>query len=165
MKVHCRCFSEGPRIFRCVTGFPSSISNHFAFHCKQLIPCFVDATNYAKCHLARAPAHALLARNNVNLAEYQTWMQNAMLVAGPRLFDKKIFSDDTTGLRVVGPGFQRYNQYLAPNYAKSLEALDNCRKDASTSGARALGLNWLLLAVLWCFCRLLVVEIQAQGKH
>ncbi|XP_065062661.1 melanotransferrin-like isoform X1 [Rhopilema esculentum] len=115
-----------------------------------------DATNFAKCNLARAPARALLARNNVNLAEYQAWMQNAILVAGARLFDKKIFSDDTIHLRVVGPGFQKYDQYLDPNYAKSLEALDNCRKEGKKSAneARALGFNWLLLAILWCFCSL-----------
>eukprot|EP00795_Rhopilema_esculentum_P008464 gene8464-14452_t len=119
-------------------------------------PNLYYATNFAKCNLARAPARALLARNNVNLAEYQAWMQNAILVAGARLFDKKIFSDDTIHLRVVGPGFQKYDQYLDPNYAKSLEALDNCRKEGKKSAneARALGFNWLLLAILWCFCSL-----------
>eukprot|EP00112_Aurelia_sp_Birch-Aquarium-sp1_P025956 Seg8910.1 transcript_id=Seg8910.1/GoldUCD/mRNA.D3Y31 product="hypothetical protein" protein_id=Seg8910.1/GoldUCD/D3Y31 len=95
---------------------------------------FIDAKDYAKCHLARVSPNGILARRDANFTAYRAVLKNADKQLGRSssnplyLYDDVLFSDKAVGLEEVAAVNQTYMKYLDADYASDVAAFDSCKK-------------------------------------
>ena len=114
----------------------------------------LDPKDYKTCHLARAPSHAMLARPDAPIFQYQAIFDMARKKLGADLFRPAgtLFSKDATALQNVTAAKQSYDKYLDESYMNDVAQFDSC----VGSSASAVYLHVPLLALLWFSLKIIV---------
>lgn len=129
---------------------------------KYKILCLNDQSaapaQFPSCNLARVPTHAVLARPDAPVSDYQKVLSDAdkMLGTGTnssvKLYaDGLLFSKDTVGLEIVQAAKQPYTKYLDTAYLQDVAQVEKC--GLMTSKANGLEHSFkLMLFVLALYC-------------
>ena len=95
---------------------------------------FADPKDYVKCNLARVSSHAVLARKDAPIADYQALLKKADSMLGEKttnpvkLYDGVLFSKGCIGIDEVNGNRQNYAKYLDTAYINDVSAFDTCGK-------------------------------------
>ena len=119
---------------------------------------FSAPAQFPSCNLARVPTHAVLARPDAPVSDYQKVLSDAdkMLGTGTnssvKLYaDGLLFSKDTVGLEIVQAAKQPYTKYLDTAYLQDVAQVEKC--GLMTSKANGLEHSFkLMLFVLALYC-------------
>eukprot|EP00795_Rhopilema_esculentum_P001113 gene1113-15452_t len=89
-----------------------------------------EPKDYITCNLARVPSHAVLARPDAPIKQYQTIIQQAKTALGSDMYSPpgKLFSKDTNDLVNVPSSKRTYSSYLDKAYMKDIVQVDSCVK-------------------------------------